>query len=215
MRLVQSYFSSLDGVVQAPGGPEEDTDGGFSHGGWSMPYFDPEVMGGFIGESMGTADALLFGRRTWEVMAAAWPERDDGSDPFATHMNTITKYVVSTTLADDDMGWNNSHLLSADDSTAGVAAVKKLKQSGDGELSMMGSSELGRSLLAAGLVDELRLLIEPVILGGGKSAFPDDGGIRHFELVESTVASTGVICCTYRPTEAPAMPTEFPKMPEK
>ena len=81
MRIVISQFMSLDGVVQAPGGAEEDTDGGFAHGGWSMPYFDPEVMGGFIGESMEETDALLFGRRTWETMAAAWPDRDDGSDP--------------------------------------------------------------------------------------------------------------------------------------
>jgi dihydrofolate reductase len=84
MRLVISQFMSLDGLVQAPGGPEEDTDGGFPHGGWSMPYFDPEVMGGFIDEAMQETEALLFGRRTWQTMDAAWPDRDDGSDPFAT-----------------------------------------------------------------------------------------------------------------------------------
>ncbi len=111
MRIVLSDFISLDGVMQAPGGAEEDIDGGFAHGGWSMPYFDPESMGGFIDEAMGTTEALLFGRRTWQTMAAAWPDRDDGTDPFATHMNTITKYVVSTTLTDSDMTWANSILL--------------------------------------------------------------------------------------------------------
>lgn len=213
MRLVQAYFSSLDGVVQAPGGAEEDTDGGFAHGGWSMPYFDVDVMGSFVDAGMGSSTALLFGRRTWEGMAAAWPDREDGTDPFAARMNSITKYVVSTTLTDADLHWNNSHLLSASDAEAGVEAVAKLKADSDGELSMMGSSQLGRALLAAGLVDELRLLIEPVLLGGGKSAFPDDGEIRHFELVESTVAATGVICCVYRPTDAPVMPDGFPTVP--
>ena len=99
MRVVVNEFISLDGVVQAPGGKEEDTDGGFAHGGWSMPYFDPEVMGGTIGELMGTAEALLFGRRTWQVMAGAWPDR--AGDPFADEMNSIKKYVG---LADADAG---------------------------------------------------------------------------------------------------------------
>ena len=96
---------SLDGVVQAPGGAEEDTDGGFAHGGWSMPYFDPEVMGAAIGEGMDTADALLFGRRTWQGMAAAWPDR--AGDPYADRMNAITKYVASRSLTPDDRcRWN-------------------------------------------------------------------------------------------------------------
>ncbi len=94
MRVVVNEFMSLDGVVQAPGGAEEDTDGGFAHGGWSMPYFDPEVMGGFIDESLGRAEALLFGRRTWQVMASAWPDR--GGDPFADRMNEIPKYVAAS-----------------------------------------------------------------------------------------------------------------------
>ena len=101
MRVVVNEFMSLDGVVQAPGGPEEDTDGGFAHGGWSMPYFDPEVMGAAIGEAMNTAEALLFGRRTWQGMAAAWPER--AGDPYADQMNAIKKYVASRTLTQDDL----------------------------------------------------------------------------------------------------------------
>ena len=99
MRIILSDFISLDGVVQAPGGQDEDTDGGFQHGGWSMPYFDPEAMGAVIGEALGRTEALLFGRRTWEVMAAAWPGR--AGDPFADQMNAIPKYVVSRTLSPD------------------------------------------------------------------------------------------------------------------
>ncbi len=101
MHIILSNFMSLDGVVQAPGGPDEDTDGGFAHGGWSMPYFDVETMGPAIDEVMSTTDALLFGRRTWQTMAAAWPER--GQDPFADRMNDIPKYVASRTLTQDDM----------------------------------------------------------------------------------------------------------------
>src|SRR5262249_46016439 len=108
MRVVVYEFMSLDGVVQAPGGPEEDTDGGFAHGGWSAPYFDLEVMGPVIGESMTNAEALLFGRRTWQGMAAAWPER--AGDPYADQMNAIGKYVASRTLATDDLTWNTTLL---------------------------------------------------------------------------------------------------------
>ena len=106
MRVVVTEFMSLDGVVQAPGGAEEDTDGGFAHGGWSVPYFDPEVMGAVINEGMNTVDALLFGRRTWQGMAAAWPGR--AGDPYADKMNAVEKYVASRTLAPDDMTWNSS-----------------------------------------------------------------------------------------------------------
>lgn len=203
MRIVLSDFISLDGVIQAPGGAEEDLDGGFIHGGWSMPYFDPESMGGFINEAMESTAALLFGRRTWQTMAAAWPDRDDGSDPFATHMNTITKYVVSTTLNDSDMTWANSILLSGDDPLSAVAALK-LQEGGD--LLVMGSSQLARTLVAGGLVDEYRLLIEPVLLGGGKSVFPTDGERRPLELVSATPTPTGVLRCVYRPGEAPCLP---------
>jgi dihydrofolate reductase len=203
MRLVLSDFISLDGVVQAPGGAEEDTDVGFAHGGWSMPYFDPETMGGFIDEAMQNTDALLFGRRTWQAMAAAWTERDDGSDPFATRMNTITKYVVSTTLTAGDLTWPNSVLVPGD---ALVSAVTELKNSAGGDLAVMGSAQLARTLVAAGLVDEYRLLIEPVLLGGGKSVFPMDGERRPLELVRTSTSPTGVLACVYRPGVTPPMP---------
>jgi dihydrofolate reductase len=203
MRVVLSDFISLDGVVQAPGGAEEDTDGGFAHGGWSMPYFDPDTLGGFIDEAMQTTTALLFGRRTWQTMAAAWPDRDDGSDPFATRMNTITKYVVSATLTASDLTWSNSILVPGGDLVNAVAA---LKQSEDGDLAVMGSPQLARALVSAGLVDEYRLMIEPVLLGGGKSVFPMDGERRPLDLVSTSTSPTGVLLCVYRPGATPPVP---------
>ncbi len=116
MRIVISEFMSLDGVIQAPGGPDEDTEGGFEHGGWSMPFFDPEAMGPVLEEVMQSSAALLFGRRTWQTMAAAWPGR--AGDPFADRMNEIPKYVASRTLTQDDLDWNNSTLLPADETSS-------------------------------------------------------------------------------------------------
>lgn len=194
MRLVLSDFISLDGVVQAPGGPEEDTDGGFAHGGWSHPFFDPEVMGEAFNRSVASTDALLFGRRTYDTMAAAWPAM--AGDPFADHMNGVTKYVASRTYAQDDLRWSNSHLLPADDA---IGAVRALKEKAGNDIHVMGSSDLARQLIGAGLVDELQLMIEPITLGGGKRLFPDDGTARTLELVSTTTTSTGVLVCTYRP----------------
>jgi dihydrofolate reductase len=195
MRIVVSEFMSLDGVVQAPGGAEEDTDGGFSHGGWSMPFFDMDVMGPAIGETMASTEALLFGRRTWQTMAAAWPGR--AGDPFADRMNEIPKYVVSRTLTASDLDWNNSTLLPSDDV---VGAIKGLKARGGGDLQVMGSSSLVHTLVGHDLVDEYRLMIEPIVLGGGKRLFPDDGRARTLELVSTTTSGTGVQICTFRPT---------------
>src|SRR5919112_1124438 len=113
MQIILTDFMSLDGVVQAPGGPEEDTEGGFAHGGWSHPYFDEQAMGAAIGGAMQTTEGLLFGRRTWQGMAAAWPDR--AGDPFADKMNAIPKYVASRTLNQDDLTWSRSTLLPADD----------------------------------------------------------------------------------------------------
>lgn len=198
MRVVVSEFMSLDGVVQAPGGPEEDTDGGFAHGGWSMPFFDPEVMGAAVGAKFATVEALLFGRRTFTVMAEAWPER--AGDPFADQMNQVQKYVVTDTLDQDDITWPNSHVIRVADA---VGAVAGLRAQEGGDLGIFGSPTLVRSLLAAGLVDELNVMIEPVLLGGGKRIFTDDGVGRPLELVDVQVASTGVLVCTYRPTGEP------------
>src|SRR3954453_13446764 len=122
MRIVISEFMSLDGVVQAPGGAEEDTDGGFRHGGWSMPYFDEEVMGGASGDAVAATEALLFGRRTYETMAAAWPSR--AGDPFADHMNSIKKYVASRTFSESDVTWTNTTLLTGETVMADIRRLK-------------------------------------------------------------------------------------------
>jgi dihydrofolate reductase len=195
MRIVISEFISLDGVVQAPGGAEEDTDGGFRHGGWSMPFFDPEVMGAFIGEASERTDALLYGRRTWQVMAAAWPDR--AGDPFADWINRVQKYVVSSTLSPDDLTWSPTTLIPGSDL---VRAVSDLRGQPGRDVNVMGSAQLVTTLLANDLVDELNLMIEPIMLGGGKSIFPDDGAARRFELVSASTSNTGVQLCRYQRT---------------
>ncbi|MFE9019014.1 dihydrofolate reductase family protein [Streptomyces sp. NPDC007808] len=199
MRIVITEFISLDGVVQAPGGPEEDTDGGFAHGGWSHPYFDPEVLGGAFDAGLGSAEALLYGRRTYLTMAAAWPER--AGDPFADRLNALKKYVVTDTLTDGELTWNNTTRIPGGEA---VARIRELRESEGGDLAMMGSPTLVRTLLQEGLVDELQLVVMPVLLGGGKSIFPTDGAKRPFELVSTTTAKTGAQVCVYRPaTEGP------------
>lgn len=194
MRVVVNEFMSLDGVVQAPGGAEEDTEDDFAHGGWSIPYFDPEVMGAAIGGAMSSVEALLFGRRTWQGMAAAWPER--AGDPFADQMNAIKKYVASRTLSQDELTWHNTTLLSPENSVADIAA---LRSRDGGDLLIWGSPTLVKTLLSEGLADELLLMIEPVLLGGGKRLFPEDGAARPMQLVQCLTAGTGVQVCTYRP----------------
>jgi dihydrofolate reductase len=194
MRIILSDFMSLDGVVQAPGGSEEDVDGGFQHGGWSMQLFDPETMGPVIGEVMDRTDALLFGRRTWQGMAAAWPGR--AGDPYADQMNAIKKYVVSRTLTQDDLTWNNTTLLPADDA---IGAIRRLREQLGGAMQVWGSSSLASQLISHDLVDEYCLMVEPILLGGGKRLFPDDRRARPLELVSTTTSGTGVLICFYRP----------------
>jgi dihydrofolate reductase len=193
MRVVISEFISLDGVVQAPGGADEDTDGGFRHGGWSMPFFDPEVMGAAIGEVANRTDAILQGRRTWQVMAGAWPER--AGDPFADWINGVQKYVVSDTLSDADLTWRPSTIIRGADL---VDKVSDLRQQGGRDVNVMGSASVAAALLAADLVDELNLMIEPIMLGGGKRIFPDNGQALKFELASVATASTGVQVCRYQ-----------------
>ena len=195
MRIVLSDFVSLDGVAQAPGGKKEDTDGGFQHGGWSMPYFDVEAMGNAVDDTLRGTDALLFGRRTWRVMADAWPSR--AGDPFADRMNDLPKYVVSSTLTPADMEWNST-LVTPGDLTS---FVQDLRAKDGGAVQVMGSLTLARWLLENDLVDELKLMVEPILLGGGKSPFPAGGAARPLELVDVTTAKTGVLICTYRPAD--------------
>lgn len=193
MKLILTDFMSLDGVVQAPGGKEEDTDGGFAHGGWSFDYFDADTMGPFIAQTMQTAEALLYGRRTWAGMAAAWPER--AGDPYADWMNGITKYVASRSLSPDDLTWSGSNLLPADDA---IGAIAELRAREGGDLELWGSPNLASQLVEADLVDEFHLMLEPVLLGGGKSIFPAGGQLRPLELVSAQEAPTGVVMLTYR-----------------
>lgn len=196
MQIILTDFISVDGVSQAPGGPGEDDDGGFQHGGWSQPYFEPEVMGPVIGEDMARSEALLFGRRTWDAMAAAWPGR--AGDPYADQMNAIAKYVVSRTLTPEEASsrWNNTTLLAGEDA---IGAIRQLRdREGDGGILVWGSTSLARQLVENDLVDEYRLLLEPILLGGGKTIFPTDGKARPLELVSVAQAKTGVLICAYR-----------------
>jgi dihydrofolate reductase len=193
MRIVISEFISLDGVVQAPGGPDEDRDGGFEHGGWSMPFFDVEVMGSSIDEASKRTDALLYGRRTWQVMAGAWPAR--AGDPFADWINSVEKHVVSNTLSEADLTWGPTSLIRGDDL---LPAVHAMRERPGRDVQVIGSAQLARSLLQADLVDEMNLMIEPIVLGGGKGIFPADGAARPWELVSATTAGTGVQVCRYQ-----------------
>jgi dihydrofolate reductase len=194
MRVVVTEFMSLDGVVQAPGGKEEDQDGGFRHGGWMRPFFDPESMGPILDEVMEASDGLLFGRRTYQAMAAEWPARTD--DPFADRINALPKHVATRTLRDADLTWGNSSVLPVDNV---MGAVREMKARPGGDLLVMGSASFARALIADGFVDEYRLMILPILLGGGKRLFPEDSWGRPLELVSSVTAATGALLCTYRP----------------
>jgi dihydrofolate reductase len=194
MQVVVSEFMSLDGVVQAPGGADEDTSGGFRHGGWSFQYFDPEVMGSVVNEFAERNEVLLQGRRTYQVSAAAWPERS--GDPFADWINRAQKYVVSDTLSDGDVTWRPTTIIRGADLVSTVAA---LRDKPGGDIYVYGSLSVVRTLLTAGLVDEFVLMIEPITLGGGKTLFPADGEMRRFQLTSATTAATGVQLCRYRP----------------
>lgn len=192
MRTLITEFISLDGVVQAPGGRTEDTDGGFRHGGWSMKYFDPEVMGGQFDDFAGKSDALLQGRRTYQVSAAAWPKRS--GDGFTDWINRVQKYVVSDTLTEADITWNPTTIIRGADL---VRTVTELRAQPGGYIYLYGSPTLVRALLAADLVDEMLLTIEPIVLGGGKTLFPTNGEAIPFKLLSSKPARTGAQVCHY------------------
>lgn len=193
MKTLITEFISLDGVVQAPGGAREDTDGGFSHGGWSMKYFDPEVMGRTFGELAQTSEALLQGRRTYQVSAGAWPGR--AGDPFSDWINRVQKYVVSDTLIEADITWMPTTIIRGADL---LRTISRLREQPGGYVYVYGSATLVRALLAADLVDELLLTIEPILLGGGKTIFPQNGEALAFELVSTERASTGAQVCRYQ-----------------
>jgi dihydrofolate reductase len=192
MKTLITEFISLDGVVQAPGGPSEDTDGGFTHGGWSMKYFDPIVMGGMYAELAAQSDALLHGRRTYQVSAAAWPSRS--GDPFTEWINRVQKYVVSDTLTEKDTKWSPTTIIRGADF---LRTVSELRTRPGGYVYVYGSATMVRSLLAADLVDELLLTIEPIILGGGKTIFAQNGKAIPFTLESTAKAGTGAQVCRY------------------
>jgi dihydrofolate reductase len=187
-QLIVNTFLTLDGVMQAPGGPEEDPSGGFVHGGWSFGYWD-EQMQEAMGEAMSKPFDLVLGRRTYEIFAAFWPHSDD---PGAAPLNRATKHVASTTLT--ELGWENSELIDGDV----PAGIRALKAQDGPELQVHGSANLIQTLLEHGLVDELRVWIFPVVLGEGKRLFEPGTAPGGLELTSSQTSSTGVIIATYR-----------------
>ena len=182
---------TLDGVMQAPGRPDEDLRNGFEHGGWAAPYFDP-IMAGAAADSMAQTNALLFGRRTYEDFFAVWPHRTD--NPFTDVLNNSQKYVASTTLK-EPLPWMNSTLLEGDT----AKAVARLKEQTHRNLVILGSGELVKSLMRANLIDEYDLLIHPLILGLGRRLFGDGGSFAALRLIGSRTTSTGVVIATYVP----------------
>jgi len=190
-KLVVIEFMSLDGVVQAPGDPQEDIEGGFPHGGWQRPYFD-EVFMRQAAAGMAQTDAQLFGRKTYDKMAAFWPTVGD-DDPFAKHLNHVTKYVASRGMT--EATWEGTIVLNGD-----VAAqVREIKERDGGTISVLGSVDLAQTLMAHDLVDEYALAVHPIVLGGGKKLFRDAEQVRKLDLVDCTPTTTGVLLTTYRP----------------
>ncbi|MFE1248341.1 dihydrofolate reductase family protein [Streptomyces sp. NPDC058735] len=194
--LVSTLFITLDGVYQAPGGPQEDTRGGFPHGGWSFPYAD-EDFGRFITEVFARPGAFLLGRRTYDIFAPYWPKVTDPADPVASKLNSLPKYVPSSTLKAP--GWAGTTVLSGDL----AEEVAGLKDRTTGEIQVHGSGALVRSLLALDLVDTLHLLTFPVVLGSGFRLFPEGSVPTAFEHAGGSVTGTGVSIQTYHPKGRP------------
>ena len=194
-RIVVATFISLDGIMQAPGGPQEDPTGGFTLGGWTAPYFD-EALGASLGQIFGRPFDLLLGRKTYDIFAAHWPYVSDPNDPIAAAFNRVTKYVASR--ARPKLGWHNSRLLGRDS----VASLKKLKGQDGPDLLVQGSSDLLQTLWREGLVDELSVLIFPVVLGKGKRLFGDGASPAGLKLLKSQSFPTGVIVANYQPDGA-------------
>jgi dihydrofolate reductase len=195
-KVIVNEFMSLDGVVQAPGAADEDTTGGFKHGGWHLRYLEElsqqRILEGIVG-----AGGFLLGRRTYEIFAGYWPKAPQEEQVVAEPLNKKPKYVASTTLH-DPLEWQNSTVLHG-----GVAeAVAELKQEDDADLQVIGSTQLVQTLIQHDLVDQFWLMIDPLVLGGGKRVFRDDGALRPLRLVQSEVTSTGAILATYAPAEA-------------
>jgi dihydrofolate reductase len=196
MRLTLTEFVTLDGVYQGPGGPSEDTSGDFRHGGWLVPFFD-DALGQYMNRIFAEVDAFLLGRRTYEIFAASWPKATDPDDPIASRLNTLPKYVASRSLGRAD--WHNSTILGRDV----VAEVGKLKEQPGGELQIHGSGALAQALLDAGLIDTIRLIVFPVVLGSGKRLFAEGRTPSSFRLADVTSTPSGVTMQTLELTGPP------------
>jgi len=193
-RVIASEWMTLDGVVQSPSSPDEDPSGGFRHGGWHARHAGDEAFMRWVVESIQAAGGYLLGRGTYEIFAAHWPNASEAEQVLAEPLNTRPKYVASTTLS-APLAWRNSTLLQGD--VAGAVAALKREEGGD--LLLIGSPGLLATLMEHDLVDEYRLMIDPVLAGGGKRLFPDGGALRQLRLVDSQVTSTGAIIATYAP----------------
>jgi dihydrofolate reductase len=191
-------FVTLDGVMQGLGGPDEDREGGFDWGGWSGPYGD-EVLAKHAGQGIGQTSAYLFGRKTYEHMAAHWPH-ESADNPVAASLNDTSKYVVTRTLRQQDLDWENSHVIDTDI----VGAIQSLKAEGDGFITVLGSGVLVQTLIGSGLIDTYRIMVHPLVLGTGKRLFREYPQPLRLRLTECTPTTTGVLLLTYE--REPATP---------
>jgi dihydrofolate reductase len=193
-KVIVNEFMALDGVVQAPGAAEEDTSGGFAHGGWHLQYLEDASMERVV-NGIVEAGGFLLGRRTYEIFAAYWPNASEEEQVIAEPLNAKPKHVASTTLT-GPLEWQNSTVLEGDVPDA----VAALKQEDGADLHVIGSTQLVQTLIEHDLVDEFRLMIDPLVLGGGKRLFREDGALRPLRLVDSEVTTTGAILATYAPS---------------
>ena len=193
-KVIADEWMTLDGVIQAPGQQDEDTTGGFQHGGWHVGYFD-DIAQRRVVDSVVKAGGFLLGRRTYEIFAAHWPNASEEEQVIAEPLNAKPKHVASTTLT-GPLEWQNSTLLEGDVPDA----VAALKQEDGADVHVIGSTQLVQTLIEHDLVDEFRLMIDPLVVGGGKRLFRDDGALRPLRLVDSEVTTTGAILATYAPT---------------
>ena len=199
MKLTVQTFLTLDGVMQAPGGPEEDPSGNFAHGGWQAPFADPAV-GEFVTELNSHASAFLFGRRTFEIFRGHWPDQTDPADPIATAINSLPKYVASNSLSQADVTWRGEHSDTARLVTGDLAAsVRALKNESGDELQIWGSGGLLQTLLQHELVDRFRLMTFPVVLGSGRRLFNDGILPATMRPIDLTVTDVGIVLGTYEP----------------
>jgi len=194
-KLIVSEFVTLDGVMQAPGGADEDRTGGFEYGGWQMSYHD-DIFGEIVVEGIAGASGFLLGRRTWEIFAGYWPTAPAEEQAVAEPLNNLPKYVASRTLR-EPLEWNNSTLISGDL----AEGVRALKQESGKHLLVIGSGNLVQTLIASDLVDEYRLMIHPLVLGSGARLFREGVTRRPLALIETKVSTTGVLIANYRPAD--------------